>query len=309
MYYFIVNEAGGRGRAREKWLEIRRALLNKGIPHKAWMTHAAGEATALAREVSAQNDGDKRLVVLGGDGTINEVINGITRFDEVSLGVVPIGSGNDFARGLGLSKNLDEALRAIFASKANKRIDVGRVRVDGHAPRHFSISAGVGMDAMVCQMVDKSTSKSWLNHFNLGHLSYGLLTLRAVTNLISAGGEVRFDTPSGPIIRTFDKMLFLAAMNFSCEGGGVPMAPEATADDGLLSACMANNFTTPRAYSVLPLLATGHHARVNGVSVTDARRIEVWLDEALPVHADGEIVGVGRHLVFEALPKKMRVLI
>ena len=309
MYYFIINEAGGRGRAGEKWRAIRRELLTKNVAHAAWMTHAKGEAMALARLVSAQKETDKRIVVLGGDGTINEVINGITDFESVALGVVPIGSGNDFARGLGMPKRPEHAMYQIFHSKGDTRLDLGEVKMDQHAPRRFGISAGVGMDAKVCQMVEASLSKSVLNRVNLGHLSYALLTLRAVLEMESARGVAIFERENDTVTRVFDQLTFLAAMNFRAEGGGVPIAPKASAHDGLLSACMAKDFTTSSALRMLPALGLGKHVGKKGVSVTEVKKVALHLETPLVVHADGEMLGSAHDISFEVLPKALRVLV
>ena len=101
MYYFIVNERGGSGKALKTWKKVRKALDEKNVTYDVLTTSLETTATILARNVSSL-DGEINLVVVGGDGTVNEVLNGIGDFEKVRLGVIPTGSGNDFARGLGL---------------------------------------------------------------------------------------------------------------------------------------------------------------------------------------------------------------
>lgn len=186
MITFIVNEASGRGRGGKIWRALRREMLEQELPFRAWCTRSPGEATALAQLACQDAQELQKLVVVGGDGTVNEVLNGISDFAQIALGVVPIGSGNDFVRGLGLPRDPRAALERVFAAGGDARIDLGQVRIDGQAPRRFGISAGIGMDAWVCAQVDASRAKAGLNRFGLGSLSYGLMTLSAAWNIETA---------------------------------------------------------------------------------------------------------------------------
>lgn len=309
MITFIVNEASGRGRSGRLWREMRRGLLALGVPFRAWTTHAPGEATALAHLASESLCELSKLVVVGGDGTVNEVLAGIEDFEHVALGVVPIGSGNDFARGLHLPRDPAAALERVFAADGNTRIDLGEVVCDGHAPRHFGISAGIGMDAWVCAAVDASRVKAGLNHVGLGSLTYALMTLSAVWNQETASGTACFETPAGLVTRDLRELVFLACMNFPCEGGGVPIAPDADAKDGYFSVCLAQQLSRAQIFRKLPLLALGRHGRTKGVTMLKASRVELHLDAPQPIHADGEVPGYVRDAVFNIKPQALRVLV
>ncbi len=308
MYYFIVNEASGRGFARKAWQEMKRDMSRADVPFAAWTTRGAGDATALARAASALPGEEIKLIVVGGDGTINEVLNGITDFDRVALGVIPMGSGNDFARGLRLPRHPRQAMARIHHSTGNRRIDLGRVQIDGHAPRLFGISSGVGLDARVCYEVDHSQEKTLLNHLGLGSLAYGIKTLSVVATMDAAAGTVRFYSGKGMRECDFERLLFLSTMNFPWEGGGVPIAPTASGEDGAFTVCMASGYERVQAFTKLPLLALGRHRHLAGVEYLNARRVELDLEAPLMVHADGEVPGAGRHIVFDILPKKLRIL-
>lgn len=309
MYYFIVNEHSGRGRASKEWLYVKQEMQAAKIPFFAWTTRGAGDATVLAQRVCALPEEDKKIIVVGGDGTINEVINGITDFEQVSLGVIPLGSGNDFARGLGISRKPREAMRQIYASSGEQCIDLGKVSVDGAEKRRFGISAGVGLDAKVCERVDASAQKSVLNSVGLGNLAYGVMTLSVVANMEWAEGTVEVTKEDGMEAFVFDKLLFLSAMNFPWEGGGVPIAPDASGSDGLLSVCMASGMSKPSAFMRLPKLARGRHYGVRGINHAEASKVEVKVEAPLVVHADGEILGYGTDICFEIMPHILHVLI
>ena len=309
MYYFIVNEHSGRGRAVKEWRYVKQEMQAAKIPFSAWTTRGAGDATVLAQRVCELPEADKKLIVVGGDGTINEVLNGMSDFEHVCLGVIPVGSGNDFARGLGISRQPREAMRQIYEASGDKRIDLGKVSVDGGEKHRFGISAGVGLDAKVCERVDASTQKSALNSVGLGSLAYGLMTLSVVANMEWAEGTVELTKPDGVEAFVFDKLLFLSAMNFPWEGGGVPIAPDASGSDGLLSVCMASGLSKPSAFMRLPKLVKGHHYGVRGINHAEAIKAEVKVGAPLVVHADGEILGYGTDICFEIMPQLLRVLI
>ena len=309
MITFIVNEASGRGRGGKIWRALRREMLEQELPFRAWCTRSPGEATALAQLACQDAQELQKLVVVGGDGTVNEVLNGISDFAQIALGVVPIGSGNDFVRGLGLPRDPRAALERVFAASGDARIDLGQVCVDGQAPRRFGISAGIGMDAWVCAQVDASRAKAGLNRFGLGSLSYGLMTLSAAWNLETANGNVTFTTPYGRHRQDLSNLIFLACMNFPWEGGGVPIAPEASAVDGCFSVCFAENLGRSQVFAKLPLLALGRHPHTEGVTLLKASRVEVQLEMPLYVHADGEVPGRVRRVTFDVLPQKLRVLV
>lgn len=309
MITFIVNEASGRGRGGKIWRALRREMLEQELPFRAWCTRSPGEATALAQLACQDAQELQKLVVVGGDGTVNEVLNGISDFAQIALGVVPIGSGNDFARGLALPRNPNAALARILAADGRRRIDLGTVRIGDGAPRRFGISAGIGMDAWVCAQVDASRAKSGLNRLGLGSFSYGLMTLSAAWNLETANGNVTFTTPYGRHRQDLSNLIFLACMNFPWEGGGVPIAPEASAVDGCFSVCFAENLGRSQVFAKLPLLALGRHPHTEGVTLLKASRVEVQLEMPLYVHADGEVPGRVRRVTFDVLPQKLRVLV
>lgn len=308
MITFIVNEASGRGRAGLFWREMRKELLRRDIAFRDWRTLAPGEATALAHLLGQSAEDVEKVVVVGGDGTVNEVLNGISDFERVALGVVPIGSGNDFARGLHLPRRPQQALERVFTATGDRRIDLGEVVGDGHAPRRFAISAGVGMDAWVCRAVDASRAKAGLNRVGLGSLTYAFMTLSAVWQQETASGTVRFETPEGTLTRDLRDLIFLACMNFSREGGGVPIAPGADPADGCFSVCLAGGLTRAQVYRKLPLLAVGRHTHTKGVTMCRASRVEVHADASLVLHADGEVPGSVRDAVFTVRPQALRVL-
>lgn len=311
MLYFIVNEKSRSGKGAKIWQEVKQALQEQNIVYEAWVTEREGHAFSLAGEICEREDEDICLVVVGGDGTANEVINGMTNFEKVRFGTIPTGSGNDLARGLKIkgspTENLNHILECIKEGKDKcSVIDLGQVRwKGGEKPRLFAISAGLGLDALVCKKALKSRLKDFLNKLHLGKLTYLLLTVQSLFSMRTTDAVVRYDKDNKQNLR---KIIYIAAMNFRAEGGGVPMAPQADATDGKLSLCSAWGIPKWRTFFCLPFLVTAKHLWIRGFEVHDCKECEIHLKEPMVLHADGEYCGDVTDVQFTCLPGKLRVL-
>ena len=195
----IVNNGAGTGKAFQVWNETQKLLRRYKVNYTAYATRYRGHATRLAEKISTmEGKAQVYLIVVGGDGTINEVLNGIRDFDRVRLGVIPTGSGNDFSRNLKLPGTPEESLRQILVcirrdrqGKKLLRIDLGQVTWEGcKKPRIFGISAGVGLDALVCKKALDSRLKRVLNRLHLGKLTYLALTVQSLFTMETANGKV-----------------------------------------------------------------------------------------------------------------------
>ena len=299
MYEIIVNQTARTGRGKKLWQEVEAILQKENVPYHVYMTEYEGHAAVLAKEIS-EREGEVFLIVMGGDGTMNEVINGITDFSKIHLGIIPIGSGNDLARGLGISRNPEEALYAILNCKEEYVMDLGRVSWNGcRKPRYFAISAGVGLDAEVCKKALHSTLKKILNRFHLGKLTYLLLTISSLFSMKTTGVAARFDHKGQ---RNFVRAIFLAGMNQPYEGGGIPMAPRAKSDDGKISVCCAWRIPKVLTFFCLPLLVLAKHEAIPGFEVVDCSEYRVKMKDAMVLHADGEYCGDVNEVTFECVP-------
>lgn len=306
MYYFIVNEHSRSGLGASLWKETEQLLKEREIPYKAYVTEYEGHAFTLAHDICEMEDEDIRLVVLGGDGTANEVLNGMTHFDKVRFGLIPTGSGNDLARGLGVKGTPSEVMEQILSSREDYVMDLGEVSWNGgEKPRLFAISAGVGLDALVCKKALKSKIKDALNKIHLGKLTYLVLTVQSLFTMETADGGAIFD---GKGQQNLKKIIFSAAMNFRAEGGGVPMAPAADAQDGKLSVCTAWGIPKWRTFFCLPLLVTAHHLHIKGFEVTDCKEYRLHLNRPMVLHADGEYCGDVTDMTFRCIPGILHVM-
>ena len=319
MYYFIVNISGGSGKVKKTWACVRDELNKTDIKYKAFRTKSPKHAKMLAGKISELDDDDIHMVVVGGDGTINEVINGIKNFDRITLSVSPSGSGNDFARGLGISKNPVEALERILDPNGEvKKIDLGCLTVSGKK-RLFGISSGIGLDAIVCKKALTSKIKKVLNKLNLGSLTYLILTIISLFSMRYIDTEIEIydaeddndehkEKDNSLVLKekmVLNKMIFSAFMNVKAEGGGVPMAPDASYDDGKLSLCIASDISKLNAFFKLPLLVMAKQEKIKGFNLVEAKKVVVRIKEPAVVHVDGEYVGDETMAVVECLKNKL----
>lgn len=297
MLYFIVNEKSRSGKGAEIWQEVKTSLSEKQINYQAWTTEYAGHAFSLAKEITNRDEEDISLVVVGGDGTTNEAINGMEHMEKVRLGVIPTGSGNDLARGLHITGTPTENLEHLLACsektrEENRMLDLGQVSWnDGKESRLFIISSGVGLDALVCKRALKSRLKDFLNKIHLGKLTYVAITVLSLFSMRTADALVQYRTDDAAQKKCLPKTIYIAAMISRWRAGGVPMAPEADASDGMLSMCSASGIPKWRTFFCLPFLVLGKHLWIRGFDVYDTKKCRLHLKEPMVLHADGEYCG------------------
>ena len=306
MLYFIVNNASRSGKGRKQWEQIKSYMAEKEITYKAYLTKHPGHATELAKSICELEDSDIGIVIIGGDGTINEVINGITDFSKVRIAVIPNGSGNDFARGMGLSNDalttLDEIVNTYSAGATSYTpIDLGQVKWDKDSKsRLFAISSGIGLDAIVCKATNESFIKKILSFLHLSSMSYGILTVKCLFSMTTFETEIESCSEYTEAL-FYSKMIYLAAMNQFAEGGGVPMAPGATCTDGLLSFGSASGIPKWKTFLCFPLLLKGKHQKIKGFKRLDARNLSLKLSAPTSLHTDGEYLGETDTVSFSCL--------
>lgn len=306
MFYFIVNEQGGSGKTVGVWNRVQKILDERGVKYQKFVPEAKGYAAVLGEIISEKEDDDIRLIVVGGDGTINEVLNGIRSFERVKFMVIPTGSGNDFSRGLGLPlKNTEKIVDMILNSTGTKAIDLGVAESCGRR-RFFGISSGLGLNALVGTEINRSKIKVVMNKLHLSSLSYAVMTVKMLFSMKTSDFKVSFD--GGPM-QVFDRTIFMAAMNFPCEGGGVPMAPKASASDGKISFTFASGIPKWKCFLAFPFLLAARQDLVKGFFMKEARTVDVFTSEPAVSHTDGELFGRVNKIHYECLAGKLKVLL
>jgi YegS/Rv2252/BmrU family lipid kinase len=308
MYHFIINPKSSSGRGIQYWWIVKDELDKQQIAYTADFTKHMGHAAELAANICRENAGIKNIVILGGDGTFNEVINGIKDYNEVLLGYIPSGSSNDLARSLKIPKEPALALSNILKPKRFKYLDLGIITFFDKdvQPRKFACSSGIGYDANVCNEVQSSPLKKRLNRIGAGKFVYFLIAFKQLLTAKRPNMTILVD---GVKKGTYKKVLLVSNMIHKFEGGGLMMAPEADPCDGKLSITLVHGLNTVKAFLLLPTIIKGYHAKFKGVDTFNCSEIEIISDMDTSVHTDGEIPSVCSHIKVNCIPGQIRMIL
>jgi diacylglycerol kinase (ATP) len=300
-YRLIVNPAAGAGTGGRSIPAIESLMNASGLAYDLVRTERRGHAIDLARE--AVLDGMDVVVACGGDGTSNEVINGLkqaqARGHTAALGVLCVGRGNDFAFAIGIPHDLQSGVAALVAD-ARRTIDLGRV-TGGVFPdgRLFGSCVGIGFDAVTTIQVSKMPRWG-------GFLSFFAAVLKTIF-LYPYGPTVRLEVDG----RTLTiPTLMVSVMNGRRLGGGFWMAPTAQPDDGLFDLCVARQASRRRILQLIPHFLKGTQSTQPEIQMLQGRKIIIEAVEGvLPAQTDGEIISTeGKRLDIEMLPGALQVL-
>ncbi|MFC2005299.1 diacylglycerol/lipid kinase family protein [Chloroflexota bacterium] len=281
----IVNPVAGANSTHRKWPSISRLLEHVGLSFDHQYTEGVGHALELAK--TAAGDGYRYLVAVGGDGTVNEVANGIlhsTDAASMALGVISTGTGSDFARSAGIPRQYVNCC-SLLTSQRRLLIDVGVVEYQSNGrtvKRFFVNAAGIGFDAAAVETTER------LPKYFGGTIPYlaGLLrTLLAYQNksvMLCIGDKVEAT-----------RVLSVIVSNGSYLGGGMHVAPEASLNDNLLDVVVIGDVGKFDLLKSLPMVYKGTHGNHPKVSMEKATKVAVESPERVLVHADGEVLGEG----------------
>jgi YegS/Rv2252/BmrU family lipid kinase len=291
----FVNPAAGRGRAGRRLPRIRELIAASGVETILHESRGVGDLEAQVQELV--RDGARQVIVAGGDGSVHEAVNGImAAAGGAALGVVPTGTGNDFAKAAQIPLDWEAATtllaRRIADDAAVRPIDVGRMN-----KRYFANGAGIGLDAKVTQI-----ARSY--HWPIGDFVYLIAIFRAMIDGIATPEiEIRADEFE------WDGPLTLASVsNGPWIGGMFHIAPMASNDDGLLELLIAAPVTRRRIMRLLPLLMRGTHMAEREITHASVRRLRVRASAPVPSHLDGEVQSMQTAFDIEILPAALDLL-
>jgi len=274
--HIILNPTSRAGHAARAAHDITRALAERGIDPLLHLTERAGHAFELARNIA--DSGAEMIVAAGGDGTVHDTANGILRAQRsTALAVMPLGTGNDFAKVVPGAENIAAALETI-ARPAIRRFDVGLARWNG-AEEFFVNGMGTGIDVEVVRQLGRVPSLP-------GPVKYLLALLRALAVYEAITLTARFNDAA--IDRS---VMMMAVGNGRCQGGGFYLTPNAAPDDGRLELCIVDAIPLWRVPLLLPLVLRGTHARHGAVSMRSFERVrfEARTGASLYFQLDGEL--------------------
>ena len=307
-YKIIVNPTSGRGYGKESIPQIERMLSEHNLDFDLVRTERPWHAAELAQKAAAS--GYDVVVAVGGDGTANEVLNGLMQAKTAPLssppqaggtamGILCVGRGNDFAYGMGIPVDLEAGCRAL-AQDHRRRIDVGRVS-GGLYPegRYFGNGVGIGFDTIV------------------GFEAAKMTRLTGFPSYIAAVFKTVFLYYNAPLVKIeYDEQtitqpaLMISIMNGRRLGGGFFVTPEAKSDDGLFDLCIAREVSRLRIFGLIPHFLRGTQATQEPIRMGQARHVVVTAVEGvLPAHADGETLCTeGQRLEMELVPSQIEMI-
>lgn len=297
--HLVANPRAGRGRAGKELSRLTAILDSAGVEHRISTTEGAGHAAELA--VEAARDGAGSVVAVGGDGTVNEVVNGLMALDRINrpdLGVVVAGSGADFARTFGLPQHIGTSLAGVVGNPVT--VDVGRIEAttpDGeHVVRHFINIANVGIAAATvarAERLPRWLGKSrylvafWpvLARYQPEHMT---LTIDGASNTLEAHN--------------------LLVANARYAGGGMLFSPHSSTDDGEFDIQM-NIGPKRQAFTLMPRIYRGKHLPDDRIFQASGADISLVAATPQQVEADGELVAVAASIRFSVVPGAIRLLV
>lgn len=304
----IVNPKSASGATSNKWIAMASEVREHFGPFNVAFTKAPGDGQRIAE--AAAKSGPRLIIACGGDGTINEVANGIIRSaKDAELGILPSGTGGDFRRTLGLPSTIRGAAAAL-RDGVTKTIDAGRVTFlsddDQTVSRFFLNISSVGLAASVIKRVKRSKAYDWIPiNAVRGKANFALSALQELTDLEPVTVRIRIDDGRESQVQT----ICLCVANSRYFGGGMMIAPDAKLDDGLFDIINIGDMTTLKIISNAYSLYRGTHLRLEEVKSTLVKKIDIApLDSSheILLETDGEIPG-RLPATFEIIPKAIRV--
>lgn len=275
---FILNPNANMGKAWRLAADLRPVMDEYGGADWAgsvFPTHAI----ELARQ--AVQDGYELVIAGGGDGTVHEIVNGLMEFppqDRPKLGVVPLGSGNDFACGIGMPDEPWEALRQIF-NGAPREIDIGYVEDDRGRKEYWHNSVGIGFDAIVTIYSHNLPLVRGYFMYLIAVLKTIFLSHQPLDVTVTVDGQTTWE----------DQLLMFTLCNGPREGGGFYISPDSIVDDGCFEYVAVKTVSRPMMLRLLPEFMRGKHLRFPQVSLQTFRELEIESKQPLYIHMDGEI--------------------
>jgi YegS/Rv2252/BmrU family lipid kinase len=287
---FLVNPASGNGSTGKRWPKLVRRAAELGLTGETILSERPGHLAEAARDAPA----DALLVVVGGDGTLNEVVNGAAATGR-EIAVLPAGTGQDFGRTHGIPARFDDAVRLVLDGEP-RTIDLGRVTVAGGAERWFANVGSVGMSGAVAARANGMSKALGGRSTFFYALVREFLGWRNTEVTVTLDDAVERRGPMHDVILA----------NGRWHGGGMKLAPEASWNDGLFDVVLIGDVDKLDFLTTAPKLYSGRHLAHPKIELVRSRTVAIDAAEPLPIEVEGEPVGT-TPARFEVVPGALRV--
>jgi len=325
-YHILVNPNGASGKTNAFFERSVRPRFDAGHhPYTVYYSAPDKKMDVIVKEILENSEGPQNIIVVGGDGTFNDAINGVADFSRARFALIPSGSANDFARDLDLMNQTDELLDRVFEGSVKRVIDIGQlvyhnqtarinyrtktvepVNVKEDIVRYFNNGAGIGFDAEICEKVELSGAKNILNKIGLGKLVYLYEAIGLIFTAKRFAVTMEFDDGR---VREIPNCLFISGMNHKYEGGGFMFGPHASDTDGLIDFTIAYPKHNSVFFRAFPSAYKGNHFRYKGVDEDRAKEVRIRCSSPVWVQTDGEIYAMCSEMTMRVLPACLQLLI
>lgn len=294
MYTVIVNPISGNGRAMRTYRKLMKHNVYKRKIKCTFFTKYIGHATEITEKISKsfQAEKDKGIIIIGGDGTLHEVLNGLTN-KQIPISFIAGGSGNDFARGLNISRRSKTTMNRIFQEHRHTCYWLGNYDMDSENNGYFANGIGFGFDAHVAESANESRLKKIFNLCKLGTLNYLIAVLKQLFLYKPINITLTLDGKK----KQFKRCFFVTINNHPYVGGGMKINPNAMNEPRHFTILIIHSI---RKWKVLLLLLTvfsGKHTRFKEVETYEASKITLQSDTLISYQMDGEIGKTSRCMI------------
>ncbi|WP_138420667.1 diacylglycerol/lipid kinase family protein [Aquibacillus sediminis] len=288
MYIMIINKVAGNGRGLRVFEEVKSSPLYQKHDCRAFYTEYAGHAEKLAEQLaSLHGDRIETMVVIGGDGTMHEVLNGLSNYSMVPVAFIPAGTGNDFSKGYQINGSPLQILENIMVTKRKRQFYPGTYVVNqrtSKARRVFANSIGFGFDAEIVEENNKSKYKGWLSHLKLGWFSYVVSLLKVLKNFTPKTIEVTIDGDK----QRLDDVWMVTVTNHPYYGGGMKIAPNTTVQGSSFPLLIMREIPAWKVLLFFLTVFIGKHIHFKEVSIYDVTAVEIIAQNPIYYQVDGQ---------------------
>ena len=287
-YLFIINPVAGKRKDNTMITMINEVMSKYNCTYEIKITEKVGDAKLFAKE--ARNKAFSTIVSVGGDGTLHEVVNGMAGGPQ-KLGIIPAGTGNDFARVLNIPFDLREAIE-VLVKGSSTLIDVGKLNDE-----YFINFCSIGLDALIAQEANKIKKYFSSTYAYIIGVIKGLIGFRSLkVDLVIDGNRYQ------------EHMMLMAVCNGAYYGGGMKIAPQADFSDGEFDICIVSKMSKIKLLFLFPTIFKGNHLKYKEVKMYRGKEVQLFSTETMNVNADGEIIK-NRPIQFEIINKGIEVIV
>ncbi len=296
----LINPAASSGNGLNIWKKVQRELDSLGVSYNEHILNAPGQAEYLTRILSKDLKEDRHILVIGGDGTLNETVNGIVDLEHTKISCIRSGSGNDFALNMKVESDIRAAVEHLVNDPVEYLLDFGEVTADHYPPRRFIISCGAGYDADICKEVSGSRLKKVFNRLGIGKLIYVFIGIKQIFTRKKTMALLYLDDKKPIRIK---KLFFTVGMNHMCEGGGVPFCPDADPMDGIMDVCLVRDMPRWKLLLAIAAVYSKNHLKFRKINCYKCKTMFLATMRHQQIHLDGETPYEARRIRWECKGK------